>query len=194
MRKPTVLLACNFTHVLPDAFSSAGWDVLCADIVPAEHDHQHYQGNVLDLSAQVFDLVIACPPCTYLSVAGADLWKYRGAKIQQAFEFVLAIYNFNSPRVCIENPVGWMNSNWRAPDQILHPWEFGDPYWKRTCFWLRGLPPLVCGPYAVPRQRWLNKFHHGRPSARFRSMFFPGVANAMAQQWSPDFLSIPLIH
>lgn len=188
--RPRILLGCNFSNVLPDAFASRGWDVLSCDLVPGEHDHPHYVGSVTDLFGENFDLAVFMPPCTHLSVACANIWPSKLFEQYWAFRFFMRCFNAPFPRVCVENPVGYPNTAFRAPDMIFHPYEFGDPYYKRTCFWLRNLPPLICPRSIEPRQKWLNKFRHGRPSSRHRSRFFPAVADAMAEQWSPEYLGV----
>lgn len=190
MSAPSALFLFNYSRVLPAAFHAAGWNVASCDLLPAEHEFPHHQCDWRQCPVQGVHLVIACPPCTFLSKAGADKWKDRQSQISQAYQTVLDVWALPVQALSLENPVGWLNTNWTAPSQIVQPYQFGDPYWKQTCFWLRGLPPLISTRSIMPRQRWLNKFHHGRPSARHRSRFFPGIAQAMAEQWTPQYLGL----
>lgn len=190
MAKPSALFLFNYSNVLPDAFANAGWDVACCDLLPGEHDHLHYQCDWRECPVSGISLAVCSPPCTYLSKAGANLWASRTSQVSRAFQDVLNVWALPVPHLSLENPVGWLNTNWCPPSQIVQPYEFGDPYWKQTCFWLRGLPPLISTRSIQPKQRWLDKFRHGRPSARHRSRFFPGIAQAMAEQWTPEYLGI----
>ena len=141
-------MACEFSGVVRDAFIRAGHDAVSCDLLPSESDFgPHIQGDVLKvLYANQFDLMIAHPPCTYLSVAG-NAWINRpGRKLAraEAAEFFMELYcTPHVKRIAVENPVGFMNSSFRKPDQIINPWQFGESANKRTCIWLRNLPPLI---------------------------------------------------
>lgn len=202
-----ILIACEMSGRVRDAFIALGHDATSCDVLPSLTPGPHIVGDVLPLLAEPWDMVIAFPPCTDLSVIGAKYWAEKKADGRQeaAVAFVDALWNANAPRVAIENPVGYLNRNWRKPDQIINPWMFGDPWRKRTCLWLRGLPTLtptdVVEPvghwvdggtrvkrntFAVPRQFADEKFGSGDEAVRKaqRSMTFPGVAAAMAGQWT----------
>lgn len=190
-----VLVTCEFSGIVRDAFRAIGHDAVSCDLLPTERPGSHYQGDVRDILADGFDLMVAHPPCTYLSRAGARYWKGREHLAQAAAEFVLELWNAPIPRVAIENPIGQLNKLWRYPDQVIEPYYFGDPYRKRTCLWLRGLPPLMATLVMTKPEHWLpsntgegrrkgERWSRGRVhSAKDASRTFPGVARAMAEQW-----------
>jgi hypothetical protein len=191
-----VLIACEFSGVVRDAFLRRGHDAMSCDLLPTETPGPHYQGDVRDVLGDGFDLLIAHPPCTYLSRAGARWWgdPERERLAREALAFVRLLWEAPIPRVAVENPIGRLNRWWRYPDQTIEPWHFGDPYTKRTCLWLRGLPPLMATVLSARREAWLpsntSGFRRGQRSqrghahtARDAARTFPGVANAMADQW-----------
>ncbi len=139
--------------------------------------------------------MIAHPPCTHLSKAGGWCWKYKQKEQKEALDFVLTLMNAPIQFIAIENPVGKINTAIRKPDQIIHPWQFGDPWMKETCLWLKNLPLLVPTNIVTPTGNWVkpgnNRPHRrfndvpegGRGNSHERSRSFQGIANAMAQQW-----------
>jgi len=140
-----ILVACEFSSVVRDPFRARGHDAWSCDLLPTEGDPQyHIQGDVLEVLDQGWDLMIAHPPCTYLSRAGAR-WRTpeRMEKAREALGFVLALWNAPVPRVVIENPIGLLKPWWRPPDQVIEPWYFGERFTKRTWLWFRGVPPLM---------------------------------------------------
>lgn len=139
-----VLVACEFSGIVREAFAARGHDAWSCDILPTEQPGQHYQCDVREVLGLGWDLMICHPPCTYLSHAANRVWNVPGrAELRQAaFEFVLELAGAPVPRIAIENPVGHLNSAWRKPDQVIHPYYFGDRHLKRTCLWLKGLQPL----------------------------------------------------
>jgi hypothetical protein len=158
----------------------------------------HLQEDVVPLLKQDWDLVIAFPPCTHLASSGAAWFeqKRKDGRQQEGIDFFMLFTNLNSPKVVIENPVGIMSKLYRKPDQIIQPWWFGDPFEKRTCLWLKGVPPLVATNEVEPAPR--SEYASGRtmptwyadawklpPAERSkaRSKTFPGIAKAMAEQW-----------
>lgn len=193
-----VLVACESSGVVRDAFAARGHDAWSCDLLPAPG--QHYQCDVRDVLGLGWDLLIAHPPCTYLSVSGMH-WTTRGLRDPQltedALSFARLLLDAPVPRVCVENPVSVISSRIRKPDQTVQPYQFGHDASKRTCLWLRGLPKLVADPdQYVPgrvvggRMRWGNQTDSGQnklaPSAdrwRKRSMTYAGIARAMAEQW-----------
>lgn len=198
-----VLIACEYSGTVRDAFIRRGHDAMSCDLLPTESPGPHYQGNVLDCLQDKWDLMVAHPPCTYFSRAGIQfLHKQpdRMEKLVDSFRFVRALWNAEIPLIAIENPVGWMNTNWRKPDQIIHPWYFGDNEMKETCLWLKGLQKLN-GLHEValnPKKfkpkpeksrigsdgKMKNKYFMSRmTNAKDRSKTFPGIAKAMAEQW-----------
>lgn len=191
-----VLIACEFSGVVRDAFRARGHDAWSCDLVPTERPGPHIQGDVLEVLDDEWDLMVAFPPCTYLSRAGARWWgeATREAKTAAAMTFVLALWNAPIPRVGLENPVGRLNQTWRYPDQTVEPWMFGDPFTKRTCLWLRGLPPLMSTTIHTQTMPWVQGSSFARVSRTRRpkeiargqaerSLTPPGLAAAMADQW-----------
>ena len=153
-----VLVACEYSGVVRDAFIAKGHEAISCDLLPTDKPGLHYQGDVFDIINERWDLMIAHPPCTYLTCSAE--WAYsdgpyhqklsdstltgkdRVAAREEAIKFVLRLYDANIPRVAIENPIGVLSSRWRKPDQIIQPYEYGDDASKKTCLWLRGLPKL----------------------------------------------------
>lgn len=198
-----ILIACEYSGVSRRAFEALGHDVLSADFEPADDDSPyHYQGDCFDLiNDQHFDLMIAHPPCTYLSVSGMH-WTTRGLRDPQltedALAFVQRLMDAPIPRIAIENPISVISSRIRKPDQIIQPWQFGEDASKATCLWLKNLPLLVPTEIIEPRmvngkKRWGNQTDSGQnklaPSAdrwKLRSATFPGIAAAWADQWGRE--------
>jgi hypothetical protein len=191
-----VLIACEFSGIVRDAFAAKGHDAWSCDLLPSERKGQHIQGNVLEILDQGWDLMIAHPPCTYLSRAGARWWKSaeRQELAKRAHAFVLSLWNAPIQRIAIENPIGQLDKKWRVADQKVEPHQFGDPYSKATCLWLKGLPLLMdtlqcnkyepwvaCNRSARKRQGLpiLGKVNGGKEASRT----FPGIAQAMVDQW-----------
>lgn len=187
-----VLVACEFSAVVASAFRALGHDAWSCDLEPTEGDPRfHLQGDVLDLfyahqdPRNAWDLVVAHPPCTDLAASGARWWPAkRAAGTQQAAaKFVADLWELPVARLALENPVGWLNTNWRKSTQTVQPWQFGDPYMKTTHLWLRGLPNLVADNIVEGRQQWVAKLPDSKGRAKARSRTFPGMARAMAEQW-----------
>lgn len=189
-----VLVACEFSGIVRDVFAERGHDAWSCDLLPTERPGNHIQGDVLEVLGQGWDLMIAHPPCTYLSNAGARFLYPKGklntSRLQlglKAKEFFMAIYNANISRVCIENPIP--SGVYLLPryDQLIQPYYFGDPMQKRTCLWLRNLPPLMSTAICETAQstkiagNWFNK--GGKDRQKNRAKTFPGIAKAMAEQW-----------
>lgn len=182
---PRILVACEFSGIVRDAFAALGHDAWSCDLLPTERPGQHVQG---DIRAQPlgwlesFDLIIAHPPCTYLAVSGARWWpRLKNGEQAAALDFVDWFLRGNKvPRLALENPIGCISTRIRKPDQIVQPWMFGEPEVKATCFWLRGLPPLQ--PFNVVDGRRPRVHNHVRDWKR-RSRTLPGIAQAMAWQW-----------
>ena len=215
-----VLVACECSGRIKMAFRKRGHNAWSCDIKPSEieGDKYHIQDDVNGWlngfwlpdnrfihfnDIRKWDLIIANPPCTYLSKAGGWCWQFREKEIEQSFSFVKAIWSAQADRICIENPIGWLNTHWRKPTQIIHPYYFGEPFLKETCLWLKGLPRLK---YALKddmfqkatavqpvanwvkpgniRNRRFNEIPEGAGRDKTnRSRTFQGVANAMAEQW-----------
>ena len=192
-----VLIACEFSGTVRDAFIKAGHDAMSCDLVPTDIPGPHYQGSVLDILNDGWDLMIAHPPCTHLAASGARHFakKIADGRQQQGIDFFMTLANCNIPKYAIENPVGIMSNKWRKPDQIINPWEYGHSTTKATCLWLKGLPLLRHTKFVEPRvvdgkNRWGNQCDSGQnklgPSDdrwKERSRTYQGIANAMAEQW-----------
>ena len=202
-----VLVACEESQAVCKAFREKGHEAYSCDIVPCSggHTEWHLQQDVLPLLKEKWDIIIAFPPCTYLTVTG-NRWfnidRYGEKAIQRhkdrkdAIDFFMAFANADCERIAIENPGGIMSSEWRKPNQIINPWQFGDAFQKKTCLWLKGLPELK--PTNIVEIPPRKRFDSGKsmPSwyaelwnlpkeerAKLRSKTFPGIARAMAEQW-----------
>lgn len=198
-----VLAACEFSGVVRDAFAALGHEAWSCDLLPTDAPGNHHEGDVLDILDRGWDLIIAFPPCTYLCSSGMH-WTTRGLRDPQltenALAFVRALFAAPCSRIALENPVGAISSRIRKPDQIIHPWQFGHAESKTTCLWLKNLPLLVpTGLIQKPAGgRWENQTVSGQnrlgPSPnrwRERSKTYPGIARAMASQWSASALCSP---
>lgn len=199
-----VLVACEYSGRVRDALTALGHDATSCDILPTDTEGQHYQGDVFDIIDDDWDIILAFPPCTHLSAAGAPSWKEKqeDGRQQAAIDFVMKIYNNKCPKIAIENPTGRLNSYWRKPDQIINPFQFGEPFKKRTCLWLKGLPALVPTDVIEPKYHFTSNSTRGGllkdgtrkksklpirkawDSPKERSMTFKGIAGAMAEQWT----------
>jgi hypothetical protein len=193
-----ILVACEYSGTVRDAFIRGGHEAMSCDLLPTDAPGPHYQGDVMDIIGYGWDLMIAHPPCTYLSVSGMH-WTTRGLRDPQltedALEFVRQLMAAPIPRIALENPVSVISSRIRKPDQIITPYQFGHDASKKTCLWLKGLPLLRPTQFVEPRivngkQRWGNQTDSGQnklpPSAdrwKIRSETYIGIANAMAEQW-----------
>ncbi len=169
---------------------------MSCDLLPTDAPGPHYQGDVLELLDDGWDLMVAHPPCTHLAVSGARHFaaKRESGVQQEALEFVSRLLDADIPRIALENPVSIISSHIRKPDQIVQPWMFGHPETKATCLWLKGLPPLTMTDDVSEHMRTLpiaerNRVHYMPPSAdrwKLRSTTFAGLAEAMADQWGGD--------
>jgi len=190
-----VLVACEYSGAVRDAFIAQGHDAVSCDLLPTDVPGPHHEGSVLDIINDGWDMMIAFPPCTHLAVSGARWFAAKRAdgRQQQGIDFFMALANANIPKIAIENPVGIMSTEWRKPDQIIQPWQFGHEATKTTCLWLKGLPELtptnVVGKgerHVTKSGRSLPKWYNLPPSEdrwKVRSKTFQGIADAMAQQW-----------
>lgn len=206
-----VLVACEFSGVVRNAFARMGHYAVSCDLLETESEllrgsgkAEHYVGDVFDIIDDGWDLMIAHPPCTYLSVSGLHWNKSRPERAQQTeegLEFVRRLMEARIPKICVENPVSAISSRIRRPDQIIQPYEYGDNASKKTCLWLKNLPKLVPDPEdrisgrivmynGREYERWENQTDSGQnrlgPSEerqKLRSVTYQGIANAMANQW-----------
>lgn len=196
-----VLLACEESQAVTKEFRLLGHEAYSCDILPTSGNNPewHLQQDVTSLLNKKWDLIIAFPPCTHLASSGAAWFeqKRKDGRQQEGIDFFMLFTKSNCPKIVIENPVGIMSKVYRKPDQIIQPYMFGDPYSKRTCLWLKGVPKLIATNEVEPEGR--VSFSSGRtmpkwyadawklpPSERskIRSKTFPGIAKAMAEQWS----------
>lgn len=177
-----MLVACEFSGAVRDAFIARGHNAISCDIIPSELPGPHYQGDVRDILLESWDVRICFPPCTYLCASGARWWKERRAEQEKAIEFFLMFTRLPG-RWAIENPVGIMSRKYRKPDQIIQPWMFGHGEWKTTCLWLKGLPPLWSTDIAQGNERRIHRMSEHANRGRERSRTYTGIAAAMAEQW-----------
>jgi len=194
-----VLVACEYSGTVRDAFRLKGHDAWSCDLLPTEADPAyHHQGDVLTILGDGWDLMIAHPPCTYLCSSGLHWNKRRpgrAALTEEALAFVTMLLDAPIAKIALENPIGCISSRIRKPDQTIQPWQFGHDASKATCLWLKGLPPLAPTRLIEPRlingrKRWGNQTDSGQnklpPSAdrwKLRSATYQGIADAMADQW-----------
>ena len=205
--KPRVLVACEESQAVTIELRALGIEAYSCDILPCSggHPEWHIQGNVLPLLNQDWDMIIAFPPCTYLTSTGNrwfNIEKYGEKAIQRfkdrenGINFFMMFANAKCQKIIIENPVGIMSNKWRKPDQIIQPWMFGDKFEKRTCLWLKGVDILRSTNIVKPPERIKSKSGKSmaewysslwklpeKERAKARSKTFPGIAKAMAQQW-----------
>lgn len=177
-----VLIACEFSGVVRDAFLVRGHDAISCDLLDTERPGPHIVGDVKRVLNRSWDLVIAHPPCTYLAVSGARWWKGREREQKQALEFFKTFLNC-APKTCVENPIGKVNTAIRKPDQIIQPWQFGHGETKATCLWLKNLPLLIPTQEVPGREPRVHKATPGPDRWKERSRTYAGIAKAMAEQW-----------
>jgi len=199
-----ILIACEYSGTVRDAFIAKGHNAVSCDLLPTDKSGPHYQGSVFDiLYSRKWDMMIAHPPCTYLTVTGnkwmkpefKDRFPTRQQDRLDAIDFFMKLANAPIEKIAIENPVGIMSTAWRKADQYIHPYHFGDPHSKRTGLWLKGLPKLVHTKIVEPL---MYTYKDGRKDPiwhvesmsmpplermKYRSKTFQGIADAMAEQW-----------
>ena len=186
-----VLVACEFSGIMRNAFVVRGHDAMSCDLLPSEQPRpddcgSHYQGDVLELlsdKSYEFDLMLAFPPCTHLAVSGARWFREKQREQAEAIRFFMKLTEAEVPKIAIENPIGIMSTRYRKPDQIIQPWQFGHGETKATCLWLKGLPLLT--PTKIVDGR-IPRVHYASPGPdrwKERSRTLPGIADAMADQW-----------
>ena len=188
-----MLVACEYSGRVRDAFIAQGHEAMSCDLLPTDAPGPHYQGDVFDVVDYPWDLMIAHPPCTDLSVSGAAHFKQKklDGRQQASASFFMRLAKLDIPRIAIENPVCIMSTLWRKPDQIIHPWQHGHMEQKATCLWLKGLPNLTETSNVKEAMLKLpdnerQRLHYLPPSAdrwKLRSETYQGIADAMASQW-----------
>lgn len=178
-----VLIACEFSGVVRDAFAEKGHDAWSCDILPTESPGKHFQRDVLEILDYGWDLMIAHPPCTHLAVSGARWFKDKKVEQAKALDFVQQLLNAPIEKIALENPISIISSHIRKPDQIIQPWQFGHGETKATCFWLKNLPKLKPTNIVDGRENRIHKMPPSSDRWKKRSKTFPGIAKAMAEQW-----------
>lgn len=200
-----VLIACEFSGIVRDAFRARGHDAWSCDLLPTERSGPHIQGDALEILGDGWDLMIAHPPCTHLAVSGAAWFeeKRKDGRQQHGIDFFMAMVDASVEKIAVENPVCIMSSVYRPPDQLIHPYYFGDEFSKPTCLWLKNLPCLshweednlfftqthvgkgefVTSSTGKRGAKWNWWLPPGPERAKIRSRTFQGIADAMAEQW-----------
>lgn len=178
-----VLVACEYSGVVRDAFRAKGHEAVSCDLLPTERAGPHYEGDVRGILNANWDLMIAHPPCTHLAVSGARWFKDKRAEQEQALEFVRLLLAAPIARIALENPVSIISSRVRKPDQIIQPWMFGHGETKATCLWLKNLPELEPTNIVSGREARVHKMTPSPNRWKERSRTYEGVAAAMADQW-----------
>jgi site-specific DNA-cytosine methylase len=193
-----VLIACEFSGIVREAFKARGHNAWSCDLLPSEIAGQHIQDDIVNVingeatECDYWDLMIAHPPCTHLAVSGARYFKDKVKEQAEALDFVRMLMNARIDKICLENPVSVISSKIRKPDQIIQPWQFGHPESKKTCLWLKGLPLLkptkvlelpANGVWSNQTQSGQNKLPPSADRWKIRSRTYQGIADAMADQW-----------
>jgi hypothetical protein len=195
-----VLIACEYSGIVRDAFTSKGHDAWSCDILPTESPGNHFQGDILEHLDKGWDLMIAHPPCTHLAVSGAR-WFTEGKKPwslqEEALDFVRKLLAAPIDKIALENPVSVISTKIRKPNQIIQPFEYGHDVTKRTCLWLKNLPNLKPTKIVKPdivlvNGKKMSRMHYesfklpSKERSKVRSKFYTGIAQAMADQWGTD--------
>lgn len=181
-----VAILCEFSGRVRDAFDKDGYDDTSFDLLDTEIPGKHVIGDITKLGADFFkqyDLIIAHPPCTDLAVSGARWFKYKQKEQEEALDFVRWIMALPVKHIAIENPVSIISSHIRKPNQIIQPWQFGHGETKKTCLWLRNLPPLAPTKIVGGRKQRVHNLGPSNDRWKERSRTYPGIAKAMADQW-----------
>ncbi len=187
-----VLIACEYSGIVRDAFLAKGHDALSCDLLPTDSPGPHYQGSVENILNDGWDLMIAHPPCTHLAVSGARWFKDKQEEQKEALNFVRLLLDAPIDKIALENPVSIISSRIRKPNQIIQPWEHGHPHSKKTCLWLKNLPNLTPtnilplpdnGVWENQTPSGQNKLGPSEDRWKIRSKTYEGIAGAMAQQW-----------
>lgn len=181
-----VAVLCEFSGRVRHAFEENGYDAVSFDLLDTEIPGKHITGDITKLGPgyfKKFDLVVAHPPCTDLAISGARWFKYKQKEQREALDFVRWIMNLPVKHMAIENPVSIISSHIRKPDQIIQPWQFGHGETKKTCLWLKNLPPLTPTDIVGGRNQRVHRLGPSKDRWKERSRTYPGIAKAMADQW-----------
>ena len=180
-----VLIGCEYSAVVRDAFTAQGHYAMSCDLLPTESAvGPHFQGDIFDVLGWDWNLAIFHPPCTHLAISGARWFKDKRHEQDVALEFVRRLLDAPVPHIALENPVSIISSRIRKPDQVIQPWQYGHGETKATCLWLKGLPPLTPTNVVAGRVSRVHRMPPGPNRWRERSRTLPGIAAAMAEQWS----------
>jgi len=185
-----VLVACEYSGAVRDAFRALGHDAMSCDLLQSETQGPHYKGDVRDVLGAGWDLMVCHPSCQHLAVSGARWFKDKRQEQDDALEFVRLLLAAPIARIALENPVSIISSRIRKPDQIIQPWQFGHGETKATCLWLKGLPKLVPTNIVSGREARIHRMAPGPNRAKERSRTYAGIAQAMAQQWGRNALEV----
>jgi len=178
-----VLVACEFSGIVREAFRAKGHDAWSCDLLPTEIPGQHIQGDILLVLNDNWDMMIAHPPCTHLAVSGARWFKFKKQEQAEALEFVGLLLNADIEKIALENPVSIISTYYRKPEQIIQPWQFGHGETKTTCLWLKNLPLLKPTSVVEGREQKIWRMPPSKDRGKLRSITYPGIAKAMADQW-----------
>jgi hypothetical protein len=178
-----VLVACEYSGRVRDAFRALGHEAMSCDLLPTEVEGQHHMGDVTELLHMGWDLMIAHPPCTHIAVSGSRWFKDKVKEQAEALAFVQTLMDAPIPMIAIENPISVISSRIRKPDQIIQPWQFGHGETKATCLWLKGLPKLTPTNVVEGREARVHRMPPSPDRWKERSRTYQGVADAMAAQW-----------
>jgi site-specific DNA-cytosine methylase len=181
--KMKVLVACEYSGVVRDAFLAQGHDAISCDLLPTDSPGPHYQGDVRDIIGNGFDLMIAHPPCTHLAVSGARWFKDKQQEQAESLNFVRFLLDAPIEKIALENPISIISSRIRKPNQIIQPWQFGHGETKATCLWLKNLPKLQPTNIVEGREARVHRMSPSPERWKERSRTYQGIANAMAEQW-----------
>ena len=208
-----VLIACEYSGAVRDEFIKLGHEAISCDLLPTDAPGPHYQGDVFDIIKEGWDMIIAFAPCTHLALSGAAWFeqKRQDGRQKEGLQFVRDLMNAPIEKIAIENPMGIISTQIKKHDQVIQPYYFGDPFQKSTCLWLKNLQPLQrtnvveCGEF----KEWICKktgkkkkqplwyyeaLQNGKDRWKIRSQTFPGIAKAMAEQWSgPQLIQSKLL-
>lgn len=180
-----VLIACEFSGIIREAFSKKGHETYSCDLDDTEIPGLHLKCDVREIIHDNWDLIIAHPPCTHLAISGARWFKDKREEQIKAIEFFMLFAKLKGIKLCIENPVSIMSTHWKKPTQIIQPYQFGHPEEKKTCLWLKNLPklkPTKIVPPGISRIHYMPRYKF-KSRAKERSRTYTGIAEAMANQW-----------
>lgn len=182
-----VLVACEFSGIVRDAFIKKGHDAMSCDMLPTEAEGPHYEGDVRNVLDDGWDMMIAHPPCTHLAVSGARWFKGKEMEQWEALNFVRLLLDAPIDKIALENPVSVISTKIRKPDQIIQPWMFGHGETKATCLWLKDLPKLEPTDIVEGRENRVHRMAPSKDRWKNRSRTYSGIAKAMAEQWSKSW-------